>query len=159
MLTEEQFNQAVTENMDTVYRIALNYLRDPSGAEDICQEVFLRLFRRQPELEDKDHCRNWLIHVCINECKRVLASPWRKTEPLEDLAELPSFSDPADRTMYDLVMNLPEKYRVVLYLYYYEGYSSGEIARFLRVLPATVRSRLDRGRKQLKQMLLEAENV
>ena len=84
MLTEEQFTQAVKQNMDTVYRVALNYLRDPAAAEDVCQEVFLRLFRSKPDFENKDHCRSWLIHVCINECKRALASPWRRAEPLEN---------------------------------------------------------------------------
>ena len=75
MLTEEEFTQAVKMNMDTVYRVAVNCLRDPAAAEDVCQEVFLRLYRRQPELQDAQHCRNWLIHVCLNECRRVLASP------------------------------------------------------------------------------------
>ena len=159
MLTEEQFTQAVKQNMDTVYRVALNYLRDPAAAEDVCQEVFLRLFRSKPDFENKDHCRSWLIHVCINECKRALASPWRRAEPLENPELLPLFEDPKDNSTFQMVMSLPKKYRIVLYLHYYEGYSTAEITKLLHLLPATVRSQLDRGRKQLKQLLLEAEDV
>ena len=158
MLTDEQFTRAVKQNMDAVYRVAVNYLRDPSSAEDVCQEVFLRLFRSKPDFESEDHCRNWLIHVCINECRRVLASPWRKTEPL-DPESLSLFEDPKDNSTFQLVMSLPKKYRIVLYLHYYEGYSAEEIAKLLHIPSATVRSQLDRGRKQLKQLLLEAEHV
>ena len=159
MLTEEQFTRAVKQNMDTVYRVAVNYLRDPAAAEDVCQEVFLRLFRSGPEFESEDHCRNWLIHVCINECKRALASPWRRAESLVDPESLSLFEDPKDNSTFQLVMSLPKKHRIVLYLHYYEGYSTAEIAQLLHILPATVRSQLDRGRKQLKQLLLEAEHV
>ena len=137
MLTEEEFTQAVKMNMDTVYRVAVNCLRDPAAAEDVCQEVFLRLYRRQPDLQDAQHCRNWL----------------------DDQSALSLFEDPVDNSTFQLVMSLPEKYRTALYLFYYEGYSTAEIAKLLHILPATVRSRLDRGRKQLKQMLLEAEHV
>ena len=105
------------------------------------------------------NCRNWLIHVCLNECRRVLASPRSAELPLDDQPALSLFEDPVDNSTFQLVMSLPEKYRTALYLFYYEGYSTAEIAKLLHILPATVRSRLDRGRKQLKQMLLEAEHV
>ena len=78
---------------------------------------------------------------------------------LDDQSALSLFEDPVDNSTFQLVMSLPEKYRTALYLFYYEGYSTAEIAKLLHILPATVRSRLDRGRKQLKQMLLEAEHV
>ena len=80
-------------------------------------------------------------------------------ETLDDQSALSLFEDPVDNSTFQLVMSLPEKYRTALYLFYYEGYSTAEIAKLLHILPATVRSRLDRGRKQLKQMLLEAEHV
>ena len=70
MLTEEQFTRAVKQNMDTVYRVAVNYLRDPAAAEDVCQEVFLRLFRSSPEFESEEHCRNWLIRA-LNDIPRI----------------------------------------------------------------------------------------
>jgi RNA polymerase sigma-70 factor (ECF subfamily) len=159
MLTEEQYTQAVKKNMDTVFRVAVNYLRDSETAEDVCQEVFLRLFRCRKDFSGEDHIRNWLIHVCINECKRSAASLWRQTESLDEIPDQNLFTEQEDNSTFQLVMSLPRKYRVVLYLHYYEGYSTEEIAKLLHILPSTVRSQLARGREQLKQMLLEAENV
>ncbi|MBO5556778.1 MAG: sigma-70 family RNA polymerase sigma factor [Oscillospiraceae bacterium] len=158
-MTNEQFTQAVDRHMDTVYRIALQYCRDPAAAEDVSQEVFLRLFRSRTAFLDEDHLKFWLIRVAVNESKRALAAPWRRTEPLEEQAEPAAPSDEENRALYALVMGLPRKYRVVIYLYYYEGYQTGEIARLLRLPAATVRTQLDRGRKLLKERLLEAEHV
>jgi len=159
MLTEEQYTRAVKANMDAVYRVAVNFLRNPTTAEDVCQETFLRLYRCRKEFAGEDHIRNWLIHVCINECKRAAASSWQKTESLEELPGQQYFSAPEDNSTLELVMSLPRKYRMVLYLHYYEGYTANEIAGLLHILPSTVRSQLARGREQLKQMLLEAEHV
>ena len=159
MLTDEQFTRAVNVNMDAVYRVAVNYLRDPTTAEDVCQEVFLRLLRCKKPFSGEDHIRNWLIHVCINECKRAASSVWRRTDFLEDVSEMVFFTEQEDNSIFSLVMSLPRKYRISLYLHYCEGYSAAEIAKLLHILPFTVRSHLARGRERLKQMLLEAENV
>ncbi len=159
MLTEERFSQMVKQYMDTVYRAALNYLRDPVAAEDVCQEVFIRLYRFGPDFESDEHCRRWLLRVAVNECRRALASPWRRVEPLENCEALPASADPAGENAFQVMMSLPRRYRVVLHLYYYEGYKTAEIAEMLRLRPSTVRSRLDRGREMLRQRLMEAENV
>ena len=158
-MTEEIFTQTVKAYMDTIYRVALNYLRDPSAAEDVCQEVFLRLFRSGPSFDSPEHCRNWLIHVALNECRRALASPWRRIEIREELPSDSRVPTPEEESVFRAVMELPQKYRVVLHLYYYEGYSTKEIAGLLRRTESTVRSQLDRGRERLKQLLLEAEHV
>ena len=158
MLAEEQYTRAVKENMDTVYRVAVNYLRDPTTAEDVCQETFLRLFRCKTPFSGEEHIRSWLIHVCLNECKRSVSSPWRRAESMEEIPEQ-AFPDTREDDTLQLVMSLPRKYRMVLYLHYYEGYSTAEIAKLLHILPSTVRSQLTRGREKLKQLLLEAENV
>ncbi len=159
MLTEEEFTRAVKANMDAVYRVAVNYLRDPSTAEDVCQEVFLRLLRCKKPFSGEEHIRNWLIHVCINECKRAASSVWRRTDYLEDISKMALLSEQEENSTLSMVMSLPRKYRVTLFLHYYEGYSTAEIAKLLHILPSTVRSQLARGREQLKQMLMEAENV
>ncbi len=158
MLAEEQYTRAVKANMDTVYRVAVNYLRDPTTAEDVCQETFLRLFRCKTPFSGEEHIRSWLIHVCLNECKRSVSSPWRRAESMEEIPEQ-AFPDTREDDTLQLVMSLPRKYRMVLYLHYYEGYSTAEIAKLLHILPSTVRSQLTRGREKLKQLLLEAENV
>ena len=158
-MKNEQFTQAVNAHMDTVYRVALQYCRDPAAAEDVSQEVFLRLYKTKTEFQNENHLKFWLIRVAVNESKRALTSPWRRAESLEGQAEPPALSDAEDREIYSLVMDLPRKYRVVIYLYYYEGYATGEIARLLHLPAATVRTQLDRGRKLLKDRLLEAEHV
>ena len=155
----EQFTRVARTYMDTVYRVALNYLKSPDSADDITQEVFLRLLRSQTEFASEEHIRNWLIRVTLNECKRDLTARWRKAEPLEAYAEKLSFTSTETGDVYRSVMSLPRKYRVVIYLHYYEGYSTSEIAKLLRTKQSTVCTQLERGRKLLKRMLLEADNV
>lgn len=158
MLTEEKFTGAVERYMDTVYRLALSYMRDGSAAEDVTQEVFLRLLRGGGKIGGEEHLKHWLIRVTVNECKRALSSPWRSFGALEENIPLPE-SEGQGRELYMLVTELPEKYRVVLHLHYFEGYSTDEIAALLRRPGATVRSQLSRAKKMLKQKLEEAENV
>ena len=154
----EQFTRIARKYMDTVYRVALNYLRSPDAADDITQEVFLRLLRSETLFASEEHIRNWLIRVTINECKRDLASRWRKVEPLEAYAEKLAFSSEENSETYRIVMRLPRKYRMVIYLHYYEGYSTSEIAQMLGSKQSTVCTQLERGRKLLKTMLLEADD-
>lgn len=159
MLTEEKYTELVQTHMDMVYRLALSYMKEPAGAEDISQEVFLRLYRSAPDFESSAHSRHWLIRVTINECKRAFASSWRTVSELEENLCSDAVADSPGRELFELMTALPVKYRVVLHLHYYEGYSAAEIGAMLKRPAATVRSQLDRGRKLLKKMLLEAENV
>jgi RNA polymerase sigma-70 factor (ECF subfamily) len=154
----EQFTRVARTYMDTVYRVALNYMKSPDAADDITQEVFLRLLRSQTEFASEEHIRHWLIRVTINECKRDLASRWRRVEPLEAYAEKLSFSSEENSETYRSVMRLPRKYRMVIYLHYYEGYSTAEIAQLLGSKQSTVCTQLERGRKLLKNMLSEAND-
>ena len=157
-MQKEQFTRIARKYMDTVYRIALNYMKSPDAADDITQEVFLRLLRTETLFVSEEHTRSWLIRVTINECKRDLASRWRRVEPLEAYAEKLSFSSEENSETYRIVMRLPRKYRMVIYLHYYEGYSTAEIAQMLGSKQSTVCTQLERGRKLLKTMLLEAND-
>ena len=157
-MTNEQFVRAVRTHTDTVYRVALNCLKNPHNAEDITQEVFLRLYRAARPPEGEEHTKAWLIRVALNECRRALASPWSKILPLEDSVIMPRFSDDDKRETYEAVMALPAKYAVAVYLHYYEGYSTAEMAKMLGISVSAVCSRLERGRKKLK-LMLEGENV
>ena len=87
------------------------------------------------------------------------SSPWRRIQTMDELPPPVRDADPTGESVFRTVLELPRKYRVVLHRYYYEGYGTGEIAKLLRLPAATVRSQLDRGRKMLKQRLLEAEHV
>lgn len=158
MLDNEQYTRLVRRYIDTVFRVALNYLRSPADAEDVTQTVFEKLLREKKVFENEEHIRAWLIRVAVNECKKQLRSPWRRVEPLEDYLTAVAFDNPAHSDLYRAVMELPKKYRMAIYLHYYEGYSAQEIASLLRIPKNTVCSHLKRGRELLKLQLQEADD-
>ena len=157
MYTEEQFTYLARKYMDTVFRVAYSFLKNSADADDVTQNVLLKLYQADKKFDSAEHIKSWLIRVTANECKSFFRSAWRRVEPLEDYMatlELPS-TDHID--LFRAVMALPAKYRVIIHLYYFEGYSSDEIARLLDIPPATVRTRLVRARGRLKQDLTEAD--
>lgn len=135
---------------DMVYRVALGYLRSPQEAEDAVQAVFLKLLEGKATAHEGKE-RAFLTKITVNHCKNVLRTGKRRSDtPLDELALL---APPEDRDLLRAVMELPEKYRCVVILHCLEGYSFGEIARFLRVGPSAVSMRLHRARELLKQQL------
>lgn len=156
MLTEQEFQKAAERYLDMVYRIALNYFRSPQDAEDAAQETMLRLWRAEVSFTGEEHLRYWLAQVAVNVCRDMGRSPWRtRTVALEHCPE-PSFIDPGQSALYEAVRALPAKYRLLLYLYYYEGYSAAETGELLGLKVSTVQTRLARGREKLKRALEEA---
>lgn len=136
---------------DDVYRLAVNYTRSRAEAEDVCQTVFLKLLEAGDITPGKE--RAWLMQVTANTCRDILRSAWwKRTVPLETVGEAPQAR--MDETLY-LLRKLPPSYRVVLYLHYYEQYTTQEIARLLGIPRGTVSTRLRRGRERLKTMLKE----
>lgn len=155
MLTEREYTAAVEQFLDMVYRIALNWFKVPADAEDAAQNVMLRLWRTDTAFQGEEHLRRWLARVTVNECKRISCHPWRsRTVSLECCGE-PAFDGQEQRELYQAVMDLPGKYRVPLYLYYYEGYAVDEVGEIMGLNPSTVQTRLARGRAKLKTMLTE----
>lgn len=158
MYTNEQYTCLVKQYIDTVFRVALNFTNSVPDAEDVTQNVFLALLRQKQPFETEEHIRHWLIRVALNECKKWQRSPWRKHISLaEYAATLPDATD-AHRDILEQVMALPRKYRVPIYLYYYEGYTTEELAQLLKLPKGTVCSNLSRGRQLLKMQLLEEED-
>ncbi len=155
MLTETEFTAAAERHLDMVYRIALNSLRHPADAEDAVQNTMLRLWRTDTDFTGEEHLRRWLARVAVNESRRIAAHPWRRRAVSLEEAREPVFQDRERRELYEAVMGLPAKYRVPLYLYYYEGYAVAEIGEILGLKPSTVQTRLSRGREKLKTMLTE----
>ena len=149
-MTNEQFTALAQRYIDTVFRVAYNYIKSATDAEDVTQNVFLKLLKEKRPFESEDHVKNWLIRVAINESKKVLRSPWHRRESLEDQIPSVPFSDPQHSDLYYCVMALPRHYRVPLYLHYYEGYSTDEIGGLLNLPGATVRTRLRRARGLLQ---------
>lgn len=136
---------------DDVYRLAVSYTRNTAEAEDVCQTVFLKLLENPDITPGKE--RAWLMQVTANICRDLLRSAWwKRTVPLETLGTIPRAE--IDETAL-LLQKLPPKYRVVLYLHYYEQYTTQEIAKLLQIPTGTVSTRLRRGREQLKTMLKE----
>ena len=154
-MERQAFMDAVAQHQDMVYRVALHWFGVPQDAEDAVQEVFLRLYLREGPFDSPEHLRRWLLRVTVNVCKDALKSPWRKRRvPLDSIPE-PVFEQPEQRELYREVLALPEKYRTVLGLYYYEELSTKEIAALLNIRQTAVTTRLARGRELLKQRLKE----
>lgn len=155
-MDKDIFQYAVGQYQDMVYRIALHQFGVPQDAEDVVQEVFLRLYTAEKPFESGEHLRRWLIRVTVNVCRDVLKSPWRKRRvPLEAVPDQPVFDKPEERELYQAVMALPEKYRTVLDLFYYEELSTKEIGALLGLRQSAVTTRLSRARELLKQQLKE----
>ena len=158
MMTNEQFTCLARQYIDTVYRVAINYIKTPADAEDITQNVFLKLLQENKTFESDDHVKNWLIRVTVNECKNLTRSKWWKAESFEDHAAALTFDQPGHSDLFDAVMDLPQKYRLPIYLHHYEGYSTQEVAEILKIPQGTVCIRLKRGRELLKNALTEVED-
>ena len=154
-MTEQEFTTCVQNYLDMVYRIALNWFRNPADAEDAAQNTMLRLYRTDTTFQGEEHLRRWLVRVTINECKRLSTGFWRGRVVSLEVCPPPVFSSPERETLFQNVMSLPAKYRIPLYLYYYEDYSVDEVARILKLKPSTVQTRLARAREKLKGILEE----
>ena len=142
---------AVANYSKSIARAAFTYLKNTADAEDITQEVFLALLEKQPHFESEEHLKAWLLRVAINKSKNALKSGWfTRTQPLFEA--LPALS-PQENEVLSCVISLDEKYRIPIHLFYYEGYSIEEIGKILRLNPATVGTRLARGRALLKKMI------
>lgn len=156
-MTDTQFTELTTKYIDTVYRVALTQMKNPTEAEDITQTVFLKLYREPKPFASEDHVKHWLIRVAINECKKAFRSPFRAAEDIADHAADLRFDTPEHSELYYAVMDLPRKYRVPIFLYYYEDYSTADISQIMGIPAPTVATRLHRGRELLRKQLQEAK--
>ena len=154
-MTDEQFTYLTTKYIDTVFRVALSWMKHPSEAEDVTQTVFMKLYREVKPFTSEEHVKHWLIRVAINECKKTFRNPFHRVEDIADYANSLSFETQEHSELYDAVMDLPQKYRVPIFLYYYEDYSTVEISKILGIPTPTVATRLHRGRELLKKKLQE----
>ena len=155
-MTDEAFAQAARTYGDTVYRVAYHALNNPADAEDVAQTVLLRLYEHKKEFESEEHMKHWLLLVAVNESRKLLRSFWRRTSvPLEEWRETAAPEDPAKAEVLEAVMALEPKYRLAVYLYYYEGLSVAEAAAAMRANPSTVQTWLLRARERLRKSLTE----
>ena len=140
-----------------VYRLAYARTGSRADAEDVMQEVFLRLVKAGPDFDSEEHAKAWLLRVASNCANDLFRPPWRRREePLDENLSAPE--RPEEGSVTQAVLSLPARYRIPIHLYYYEGYSVAEIARILGRSEGTVKSRLFRARDLLRNQLREEED-
>lgn len=157
-MTDEAFARAARTYGDTIYRVAYHALSSPHDAEDVMQTVLLRLYECKKDFESEEHVKHWILRVAVNESRRLLRSFWRRTSvPMEEWQETAVPEDPAKAEVLEAVMALEPKYRLAVYLYYYEGLSVAETAAAMRANVSTVQTWLLRARARLRKELSQEE--
>lgn len=160
----EEMEKIITEYGDMVYRMAYIQVKNRDIADDIYQEVWLKLIRQKTYIEPGEHLKAWLLRMTINCCKDYWKSAWVQKivggieEEKEADLEI-SVENGIENEITECVQRLPQKYRAVIHLYYYEDYSQKEIANMLGMKENTVASLLKRGRERLKKMIEKGETV
>ena len=150
-MDETTIEQLVQRYGGTVYRLAYAQTRSRHDADDIFQEVFLRVAQHRPVFDSDAHAKAWLLRVTLNCLKSHWRAAWRRHDvPLDERIPFPA---PEERALDDALRQLAPKYRAAVHLYYYEGYSAEEIARMTGKKPSTIRTRLTRARAQLREIL------
>lgn len=153
MRTNAEIERVVNEYATMLLRVAYSQLNNRMEAEDTVQEVLLKYMEKAPIFQSEEHEKAWLLRVTVNHCKNHLASAWfRKRADLDE--GIPAL-DNEELEVVSAVAALPAKYRAVVHLYYFEGYSTKEIAEILHSRPNTVSSRLSRARALLAKALKE----
>lgn len=161
-LSDEEFDMIVNKYTKSLSTIAYNYIRDYCGAEDIVQEVFLKLYRAHKAFENEDHLKYWLIRVTINQSINVKK---RKDKELligdEYVNNLPDTIDADEKNeeVYDCICSLKESYKTIILLYFYDKYSLKEIATILKISENNAIARFNRAKKKLKEIILERRKL
>lgn len=154
MRTEEDIRETVEQYSDTVRRICLVNLKNQADTEDIFQNVFFKYAQNNQTFESAEHKKAWFITVTENACKDLLKSFfYRNRVSMEEVKEMAQAASPSHPEVMEAVLELPELYRNVVYLFYYEGYTAVEIAKLLKKNVNTIYTTLDRARKQLGILL------
>lgn len=150
---DNSIEEIIEKYSDMVLRLALNQTRSKANADDVYQEVFLRLIKNTDKIHDEEHLKAWLIRVTINCSRSMLSSYWNKNvSSLKEAASLEA--EPFEENLvYQAVLGLPKKYRTAVHLYYFEGYSIKEAAVILGQSESAVKTQLKRARDRLKPIL------
>jgi len=150
--TNDAFVAMYSRHVDTVYRVCYTYLHNAAETEDAVQNVFIKLLAKPVAFESEEHEKAWLIRVAANHCKDILKSAWSRRTGIDEITEPAVVDAEPDETLKE-VMKLSENLRICVYLYYYEGYDTAEIAEMLDRPHSTVRNYLSDARRQLRVVL------
>ena len=150
-----EFREFYDRQVKRVYQLAMVMMGNISDAEDVTQTVFLKAWEKKPDFRDADHAIAWILTTTRNQCKDIHKSFYRrKRADLENAPEPQvTLETQMDSEIWEALQSLAEKYRMVLYLYYYEGYSVRELSVILRRRESTLQTQLATGRKQMKSLL------
>ena len=141
---------------NNLYVAAFQVCRNAQDAEDVVQDTFIQYWTQNKEFESQEHIRAWLLRVAINKAKNKARSFFRRNAvPLEDYMQTLTFDSEESSELFEAVMNLPEPYRIVIHLFYYEDWNIREISEILHTSVSNVKVRLSRGRTLLKNVLKE----
>ena len=148
--TDEELSQLYDRHVNTVYRVCFMYMKNRYDTEDMVQNTFIRLLKDQTIFENTEHEKAWLIRTATNLCKDFFKQWWRRKVSLKNESiEMSKAPFIIDETL-EKVMALPSKYKIAIYMYYYEGYTTVDIARILNKKESTIRSHLYTARQRLK---------
>ena len=149
--TDKEITELYERHSKTIYRVCFAYMKNPADTEDAVQETFYRLIKYGPKFESEQHEKAWLIRTAANICKNLLRHWWHRREDIDSIGEMPGGEVTEPDDVMRAVTELPDKYKTVVYLYYYEGYDSAETAKILGKPHSTVRNYLREARIILKE--------
>ena len=153
LCTDKEFLEVYERNVKRIYRICLLHLKNIEDAEDAVQTVFLKYIKSGQSFHDDDHEKAWFIVTAQNYCRDIFRLSWWRSRPISinDIPEVAIKEDNNDyATLMDALLKLPYKYKTIIYLYYFEGYSVKEISQMLRRNESTIRTQLSKGRERIK---------
>lgn len=151
MTDTEKIKKVIEKYSDMVYKVAITRTESIENAEDIFQEVFIKYSQKMPSFENEEHEKAWFIRVTINLTKNLHNQAWnRKTIPLEDNLK---FEKREEANVFLAVNQLPQNYKTVIYLFYYEGYKVKEISKIMKTREGTIKTWLSRARESLKEKI------
>ncbi len=151
--SQEEVASLYRRHVDMVYQVCLMLMKNVPDAEDAVQTVFRKVMEYDRPFRDHEHEKAWLIVTARNECKNQLKHWWRTRRESEDVLNKLTWEQPEDGELWETILTLPEKYRLVIYLHYYQGYTALETAEMLGKKPSTVRGWLVQARWKLKELL------
>lgn len=153
-MNNNEYINAVKRNSKRIYLIAFSYLKNQHDAEDVLQDVFLKLWKSKKEFDSDDHIDKWLTINCISRCRDFFRLPFFNKEiSYEDISDECSFDCSKQVDVFNSIMSLPQKERLIIHLFYYEDMSINDIAQLLKIKASTVKTRLRRARIHLKEDL------
>ena len=155
----QSLEELIEAYQKSLYAAAFNICRNTDDANDVVQDTFIQYYTTKKQFQDEEHLKAWLLRVAINRAKDISRSFWKKNRlSIEDYADAVPFESREEAGLFEAVMRLPEKYREVIHLYYYEDLSIKETARILRITEGSVKMRLSRGRSFLRDVFKEEES-